>query len=248
VAEDLVAELTEAGEPADKMAVDGKLQLAALYMSAARRAEAYRAYRDALPDVRRVYGPDHPKITEVERKLWDARRLRAYPVTRHPVLGSVFAVVALAGLLAFAFWPRNHALAPPPKPGSESPANAVAGFTAAFFTHRPAAACKYTVPSGRGPCTLATTVFASVVELSGSWKIGHTAISGSRAIVDVEYRVRDAFGESYVNTDPDAGLPHAGLSFDAAYQQVLSANYFAFATDCELVGGRWYVDIIQYGS
>ena len=36
-----------------------------------------------------------------------------------------------------------------------------------------------------------------------------------------------------------AGLPRAGLPFEAAYQQALQGS--GFATDCVLAGGRWYV-------
>jgi hypothetical protein len=93
------------------------------------------------------------------------------------------------------------------------------------------------------------TVGGPFAELTGRWTIGHTAISGSRAIVDVEYEARGATnGTSFVNTDPESGLPHAGLSFDAAYQQVFSSPYFVFATDCVLVDGRWYVNEVESPS
>jgi tetratricopeptide (TPR) repeat protein len=249
LAEDLVAEGEEAGEPAGEMTVNGRLLLAELYTSALRHGEAAKVYRAVLPDVRHVFGPDHQKSREVERRLWNARRLRAYPVTRHPVLGTALAVVTLAGFLAFAFWPRSPALAPPPKPGYESPASAVAGYTAGLFTRHPAVACRYTAPSERGICTGMISVFAPLTEMTGRWTIGHTAISGNRAIVDVEYHATGYNGGvSMDNTDPNAGLPNAGLSFDAAYRDVFSSQYAGYATDCVLVGGRWYVDDVQSGS
>jgi len=157
--------------------------------------------------------------------------------------------VALAGYLAYAFWPHSHQFPPPPKPGYESPANVVAGYTTGLFTKHPAAACRYTVPSERSVCGLGMTLGARFAELTGTWTIGHMAISGGRAIVDVEYRARGTLdGISYVNTDPDAGLPNSALSFEAAYQQVFSSHYFVFATDCVFIGGRWYVQVAQSGS
>jgi hypothetical protein len=65
----------------------------------------------------------------------------------------------------------------------------------------------------------------------------------------VEYEARGTTnGISVVNTNANAGLPHAGLSFDAAFQQVFSSKTFSFAVDCVLVDGRWYVDDAQQGS
>jgi hypothetical protein len=154
----------------------------------------------------------------------------------------------IAGIAAFAFWPRSQALPPPPAPGYESPANAVAGFTRALFSSHPSAACNYAAPSERSVCIFGYSFGARFAELSGLWTIGHTVVSGSRAIVDVEYQARGLNGDSFVNTDPDVGLPHAGLSFGAAYQQVFTSKYFVYATDCVLVGGRWYVHSVQVNS
>jgi hypothetical protein len=149
----------------------------------------------------------------------------------------------------FFFGPQSRALAPPPKPGYESPASAVAGYTAGLFTRHPDVACRYAAPADRALCAGIYSGFAPLTEMTGSWTIGHTATSGSLAIVDVEYHATGYDGDvSMDNTDPDAGLPRAGLSFAAAYQQVFSSHYVQYATDCVLVGGRWYVDVVQGGS
>lgn len=252
ILEELVTEFDQVGEPADKRSVDARLLLAGLYRSASRKAEADTIYRAVLQDARRVYGRDDPRTRDAERRVWRARRSDAYPITRHPVLGALISAVILAGVVAFAVWPHSPHLAPPPKPGYESPTNAAAGYTAGFFTDHPAAACRYTAPSDRGLCGFAVfgvTVSGTDAELSGRWTIGHTVISGSEAIVDVEYDARGTTnGISVVNTNPNAGLPHAGLSFDAAYQQFFSSRDFPFTVDCVLVDGRWYVDDAQQGS
>jgi hypothetical protein len=83
---------------------------------------------------------------------------------------------------------------------------------------------------------------------SGSWSVGHSVISGSRAIVDVEYLDASIPGcpahtACLNNTDPNAGLPHAGLSFAAAYELALDKP--GYAVDCVRVGGRWYVWTVE---
>lgn len=255
----VIAEYEQAGDGADKRAVDARLLLAAIYSAASRGRESHHLYRRVLPDVRRVYGPDHAKTREVEQLIWRAHSLLPFRASRRPraqaITSAAALIVILAVLAAFiAHWSTSPspAWAAPPRPGYESPANAVAGYTAGFFTDHPAAACRYTAPSDRGLCTLAAfgvTVSGTDAELSGSWTIGHTVILGSQAIVDVEYEARGTTnGISVVNTNANAGLPHAGLSFDAAFQQVFSSKAFSFAVDCVLVDGRWYVDDAQQGS
>jgi tetratricopeptide (TPR) repeat protein len=246
MAEELVADLGQAGEPADKVTVDGRLLLAGLYASASRHEEARSTFKAVLPDVRRVYGRIDRKTRQVEEYLRPATRIRQSKVT---VVATGVVLVALAVASFVIAQPRSHPFAPPPKPGYESPANAVAGYTAGLFTRHPALACRYAAPSERGICTGIYAGFAPLTEMTGSWTIGRTAISGNRAIVDVEYHATGYDGKvSMDNTDPNAGLPNAGLSFDAAYRQVFSSHYVQYATDCVLVGGLWYVDDVESGS
>lgn len=193
---------------------------------------------------RAVEGSRQPFAEKVLRARWQ-RRLRT---SRNPVIAVLLLAVGLA-CVAYLFSPRSQApQAPsPPSAGNESPASAVAGYTAGLFTDHPAAACRYAAPNERGLCT--TVVGTGFAELSGSWTIGHTAISGSQAIVDVEYQAHGVkSGLIMVNTDPDAGLPHAGLPFATAYRQVFATSADGFAMDCVRVGGRWYVHVVQAGS
>lgn len=246
VAEELVADVGQAGEPADKAAVDGRLLLAGLYASASRREQARSTYKAVLPDVRRVYGRQDRTTRRVEEYLQPISRIRRSKVT---LVATGVVLVALAVASFVLAEPRSQPFAPPPKPGYESPASAVAGYTAGLFTRHPAAACRYTVPSYQSICAFGISAFGPLTEMTGSWTIGRTAISGNRAIVDVEYHATGDDGNvSMDNTDPDAGLPHAGLSFGATYQQVLTSHYSEYATDCVLVGGRWYVDDVESGS
>jgi hypothetical protein len=191
-------------------------------------------------------GPVSPTSMARDTTRWP----RPFRDSRSRIVMAVVSAVALAGAaVAIGFaWPRSQTLPPAPAPGYESPASAVAGYTAGLFTEHPAAACRYTAPSDRALCTMVVTAGAAEARMTGSWTIGHTVTSGRLAIVDVEYRAREAAkGTSMVNTDPDAGLPHAGLSFVAAYRQVFSSESGSFATDCVLVDGRWYVDDVQQG-
>lgn len=82
--------------------------------------------------------------------------------------------------------------------------------------------------------------------MSGTWTVGNTVMSGHQAIVDSEYRAQGVNGVSLVNTDPDAGLPHVGLSFAAAFREALRTS--DYATDCVLIGGHWYVDVVSTSS
>jgi hypothetical protein len=128
-----------------------------------------------------------------------------------------------------------------PPAGHQSPASAMAGFIGNMLANRPVAACKYAQPS-QGPCA---TALAAEGKMSGSWRIGHTAISGNRAIVDVEYANACGFGVCINNGNPDAGLPGPGLSFDTAYEQARNAKNYAMA--CVRIGGAWYVDFGSSG-
>jgi hypothetical protein len=129
-----------------------------------------------------------------------------------------------------------------PTAGHLSPASAMAGFIANMLAGRPVAACGYAVPGVAGPCALAV---GAEGKGSGSWAIGNTATSGNRAIVDVEYANACMVGSCITNTDPNAGLPHSGLSFGAAFKQAQQAQNYAMA--CVLIGGRWYVEVGQGG-
>lgn len=122
-----------------------------------------------------------------------------------------------------------------PPAGHESPASAMAGFVGNMLANHPAAACKYAAPAA-SPCAIA---LAAEGKLSGTWRIGKTAISGNRAIVDVEYANACGLGICINNSDPNAGLPGPGLSFDTAFKQASNAKNYAMA--CIRIGGAWYV-------
>jgi hypothetical protein len=197
-----------------------------------------------LPDMKRWHGPAHPKTRQLQDRLRHDRGRRIWRVNRATFVAAVLAATALAtaALVAASALTRGHTLGVPPAPGYESPANAVAGYMAGLFTDRPAAACRYVVPGQNDVCTLGLSIFNGAAQMSGTWTAGDTATSRNRAIVSVEYEAQTAKGASVVNTDPSAGLPHAGLSFAAAFQQALTSSSYAYAIDCTSIGGRWYVD------
>ena len=102
----------------------------------------------------------------------------------------------------------------------------------------PAAACSYTPPTVQTACATVTKGFG----FSGGWGLGNAAISGDRAIVDVEYDQYCGGGTCISNSNPHAGLPGPGLSFAAAFQRAI--NTADYATPCIRVGGMWYVDTV----
>jgi hypothetical protein len=135
----------------------------------------------------------------------------------------------------------NSQLKPPPAPGYQSPANAVAGFTGNLMHHRTQAACQYSLPGDQGVCAMAVeAMFLLGSKITGTWTVGHVVTAGNRAIVDVEYEA--CLGSDCLsNTNPNAGLPGgSGSSFSSAFRQAL-AN-FDYATDCVRVNARWYVE------
>lgn len=136
-------------------------------------------------------------------------------------------------------------LKPSPAAGYQSPTSAVAGFVGNMMRHRPSAACNYGVPADHGICAIAVeAMYILGGKITGGWTVGHAITAGNRAIVDVEYEA--CLGSDCVsNTNPNAGLPGSGTSFNTAFRQAL-AN-FDYATDCVRVHGRWYVDNVTEG-
>jgi hypothetical protein len=135
-----------------------------------------------------------------------------------------------------------HSTGSKPPPGHQSPANAMAGFIGNMLGNRPEAACRYAVPSQFSLCALALSAEGKA---SGGWTIGDTATSGNRPVVDVEYANACMVGTCISNSNPAAGLPASGLSFDAAFKQARQAQ--GFTLPCVRIGGNWYVDVTQGG-
>jgi hypothetical protein len=152
----------------------------------------------------------------------------------------VFACVTLLLCGLVAGCSSSRVPGPQPKPGYQSPDNAVAGFVDNLLHDRAAAACRYTVPDERAACTVGLELFRGAEQISGQWALGNGATSGDRAIVDVEYKQAcENSANCLSNSNPNAGLPGDGVSFDAAFQRALST--LDYATDCMRLGGRWYV-------
>lgn len=125
-------------------------------------------------------------------------------------------------------------------PGFGSPASAVSGFIGSMWSDKPTLACKYDPPGDSGACTLALSLMGAYGSYTGTWSIGNSVVSGSQAIVDVEYYNGCLGSADCLNNDnPNAGLPAAGQSFSAAYQRALTSS--GYATDCVRLDGRWYV-------
>jgi hypothetical protein len=124
-----------------------------------------------------------------------------------------------------------------PAAGHQTPASAMAGFIGNMLANHPNAACEYGIPAQVSLCTLGLSVEGKA---SGGWRIGNTATSGNKAIVDVEYANACMVGGCISNGNPNAGLPGSGLSFAAAFKDAAEAEGFAMA--CVRIDGEWYVD------
>jgi hypothetical protein len=148
----------------------------------------------------------------------------------------------LAGALV-AGCSSSHVLGPRPSPGYESPDNAVAGWIDNLLQNDAAAACSYNQPAVQAACT--TVIQEEGLRFTGKWGLGKTAISGNRAIVDIEYDRYCGGGTCISNSNPHAGLPGPGLSFTAAFQRALNTSDYALG--CVRVGGQWYVDAVSQG-
>jgi hypothetical protein len=163
--------------------------------------------------------------------------------------------IAVAGaaiivLLGISVWLSQRGAAapqlkPPPAPGYQSPANAVAGFTGDMMRHQPQAACRYGMPGYGGICAFGVGgMYLLGSKITGTWTVGRVVTAGDRAIVDVEYEA--CLGSHCVtNTNPNAGLPDSGMSFSNAFRQALTS--FDYATDCVRLHGSWYVDNVNGG-
>jgi len=159
------------------------------------------------------------------------------------------ACAAIIVLLVLSAWlvqrgSRDPQLKPPPSPGYQSPASAVAGFTGNMMRHHPEAACSYGLPGDRGICVVAVeAMYLLGSKITGTWTVGHAVTVGDRAIVDVEYEA--CLGSHCVtNTNPNAGLPDSSTSFIGAFRQALAS--FDYATDCIRLHGGWHVDNVSH--
>jgi hypothetical protein len=154
---------------------------------------------------------------------------------------AALALLVMALLVTACSGSANAPLGTPPA-GHQSPGNAVAGYIGNYMRGHDAAACGYVAPGLNAVCLLSLQMAGQLGKLSGSWSLGYSVTSGARAIVALEFLDQCLGGKGCVtNTNPNAGLPHAGLSFDAAYKQALTPSGLYYDADCVLIHGRWYV-------
>lgn len=154
-------------------------------------------------------------------------------MSRKPFLVSVGAAVAL--VLALASCGSGGSSGSTPAPGHDSPQAAVMGLIRGLADHNTAAACGYFVPDEQTVCR-----GTDLPKATGTVKIGHTAISGDKALVVVmssKYCIAD---QCVSNNDPGKGLPTGGTTFDRAYQATQN-NQNDPTTPCQRVNGKWYV-------
>jgi hypothetical protein len=161
---------------------------------------------------------------------------------RAEAIGSILAAVVLAGCAS-----AVHLSGPaPPPPGHEAPASAVSGFVQHLMAGSdPVTTCGYVEHYEEGNCL--ETVSNASGGGTGTWKLGHSVVSGNDAVVAVEL-ANVCFSSCSTNTNPNAGLPGHGLSFSAAFQhtqEVTGKKIYAFG--CVRTDGRWYVELAVTG-
>jgi hypothetical protein len=144
----------------------------------------------------------------------------------------------------FALGPGVSASAPESvQPGTESPADAAAGFYDAFYAKRFAAACDYVTPAQRANCPALLRESRGSAESLDSPAIGFVVTKGSEALVTMtgllcraatgciaQHNAHWIFGDSH--------------TFDQLWSLTASQGGNPLTvTPFTKVGGRWYLDL-----
>jgi hypothetical protein len=151
-------------------------------------------------------------------------------------LAAVMAAVALAGC-----GNSVQLSGPVPLPGHQAPVNAISGLLQHLLAGGdPFTTCSYVDHNEEGNCLDTVSNYTSGG--SGTWRPGHSVVSGNDAIVALELD-NVCFSSCSTNLNPNAGLPRHGQSFGAAFQRAQYGTGKDYAFDCVRVDGRWYVQL-----
>ena len=122
------------------------------------------------------------------------------------------------------------------------------GFDNAGLVGNWGVACGYALPDQQSLCVLGTALSGFTV--SGQLSIGDAVTNGSQAIVVIEGNVcvqGNGGQQCGTNTNKDAGLPGASLTFSQAYADAVGASSPSSSgfwdQPCDEVNGQWYVDL-----
>jgi hypothetical protein len=135
-----------------------------------------------------------------------------------------------------------HFSGPVPPPGHQAPVNAVSGLVQHLLAgDNPLITCGYVWHGEERNCL--NTVGNATGGGSGTWRPGHSVVSGDKAVVTVEL-ASVCFSSCSTNLNPEAGQPRPGQSFAAAFDRTQdSTGGKDYAFGCVRVGGRWYVQL-----
>ena len=147
----------------------------------------------------------------------------------------LWAALAAAGALTLASCGNGGSSGSTPAPGHGSPQAAVMGLIRGLAAHDTNAACGYFVPAEQSLCR-----GTQLPSTTGSVTIGHTAVSGDKALVVVMSPKYCIQNQCLSNTNPSKGLPTGATTFDAAYSATQN-NQSDPTTPCQRVNGKWYV-------
>jgi hypothetical protein len=120
-------------------------------------------------------------------------------------------------------------------PGHDSPEAAVVGLISGLKQSNAQVPCSFVIPPEQSLCLSRLPR----VKVKG-FQLGHTAVSGNRALVTLIVDKLCAESECFTNHDPDAGLPNGTTTFQHAFHQTLRSASDP-ATACVRMNGRWYV-------
>jgi hypothetical protein len=129
------------------------------------------------------------------------------------------------------------------RPGTDSPADAAAGFYDAFYDQRFPAACGYVAPAGRARCPVLLRESGGSADSLLSPAIGFVVVKGTQALVSMTGLLCRS-GTSCVGQHN----PHWAFSSPATFGQLwaLTAREGGnplTVTPLTQVAGRWYVDL-----
>lgn len=123
-------------------------------------------------------------------------------------------------------------------PSNTGPQTAVQNFLTAFEAADAGTMCSLVLPSEAGHCQ---SEFASGLPAMTftDMALHQTVIDGDRALVSVTGKICVTGGNCTGSTDPNSGMPGAGLSFEQAFNHPSPDS--AAAQPVEELNGTWYV-------
>jgi hypothetical protein len=127
-----------------------------------------------------------------------------------------------------------------------SPESTVTGLIQAVTTNNGAAFCTFVPPSELSQCQSSE---ATLTGGSGHGQVVSQVVQGNEALVAVTgqlcapYLATSTGSDCASNSDPTAGMPGNGVTFDQAYAAASSSGFTALSpVALEQINGKWYIN------